>query len=34
MDGSVTFVSSNIDLQVWRAYGTRGNGEVATELSQ
>ena len=29
-DGSTSFVSSNIDLTVWRAYGTRSGGEIAT----
>lgn len=32
MDGSVRFVPSTIDLQVWRAAGTRDGGEVAGEL--
>jgi len=27
-DGSVRFVSNNIDLTTWRAMGTRANGEV------
>ncbi|MCA9128685.1 MAG: DUF1559 domain-containing protein [Planctomycetales bacterium] len=27
-DGSVQFVSSNVDVQVWRAVGTRNGGEV------
>jgi prepilin-type N-terminal cleavage/methylation domain-containing protein len=29
-DGSVKFVSENIDLDLWRAVGTRGTGEVAS----
>ena len=29
-DGSVQFFSQNIDLDTWRALGTRGNGEVAS----
>ena len=33
MDGSVRFVPSTIDLQVWRAAGTRAGGEVAGELA-
>lgn len=28
MDGSVRSVSDNIDLGVWRACGTRSNGEA------
>jgi prepilin-type processing-associated H-X9-DG protein len=28
-DGSVRFVSDSVDLQIWRAVGTRANGEVA-----
>ena len=28
-DGSVRFVSDNVDLQIWRAVGTRALGEVA-----
>jgi hypothetical protein len=28
MDGSVQFVSSDIDLAVWRAVGTREGGEA------
>ncbi len=31
-DGSVHFVSSSIDLGIWRALGTRAGGEVATEF--
>lgn len=27
-DGSVQFISENLDLQVWRAFGTRNGGEV------
>jgi hypothetical protein len=27
-DGAVHFVSSNVDLGVWRAYGTRASGEI------
>ena len=27
MDGSATFFSESIDLQVWRAFGTRANGD-------
>lgn len=34
MDGSVTFVSSNIDTQVWRAAGTRAGGELVEALGQ
>ncbi len=34
MDGSVTFVSSNIDMQVWRAAGTRAGGELVEALGQ
>ncbi len=34
MDGSVRFTASTVDLQVWRAYGTRAGGEVATDLAQ
>ena len=33
MDGSVRFVPSTIDLQIWRAAGTRAGGEVAGELA-
>ncbi len=33
MDGSVHFVSSNVDLSIWRAYGTRAKGEVAESLA-
>lgn len=29
-DGSVRFVTSNIDLVIWRAVGSRATGEVAT----
>ena len=29
-DGGVKFVSENIDLNLWRAVGTRGSGEVAS----
>ncbi len=32
MDGSVRSVSSNIDLQVWRALGTRRGGEIVGEF--
>ncbi len=32
MDGSVRFVASTVDLQVWRAFGTRSGGEVPGEL--
>lgn len=32
MDGSVRFVTSTVDLVIWRAYGTRAGGEVAQEL--
>ena len=32
VDGSVRTISSNIDLGIWRAIGTRGNGEVAGEF--
>jgi len=28
MDGSTKFVTSNLDLTIWRAVGTRGTGEV------
>jgi len=31
-DGSVRFVAETIDLNVWRAAGTRANGEPAAEL--
>lgn len=31
MDGSVRSISSNIDLQVWRALGTRSGGEIVGE---
>lgn len=31
-DASVRFVSENIDLQVWRALGTRNGGEVLVEF--
>ncbi|MCC6511362.1 MAG: DUF1559 domain-containing protein [Pirellulaceae bacterium] len=31
-DGSVQFVSSSIDLTIWRALGTRASGEVVTEF--
>lgn len=31
-DGSVRFVSENIDLGVWRSVGTMGNGEVTGEF--
>ncbi len=31
-DGSVRFISSNVDRNVWRAAGTRNGGEVATEF--
>ncbi|MFO0942528.1 MAG: DUF1559 domain-containing protein [Pirellulales bacterium] len=30
MDGSVQFVSNNVNLAIWRAYGTRAGGEVAS----
>ncbi len=30
-DGSVRFVSSNVDIQVWRAFGTRSGGEVNSD---
>jgi prepilin-type N-terminal cleavage/methylation domain-containing protein len=30
MDGSTQFVASDVDTAVWRAYGTRDGGEVAT----
>lgn len=33
MDGSVRFAASTVDLQVWRAYGTRSGGEVVGELA-
>ncbi len=33
MDGSVQFVSSNIDRAIWIAYGTRAGGEVQGELA-
>ena len=33
MDGSVHFVSSNVDSKIWNAYGTRAGGEVAGELA-
>ena len=29
MDGSVHFISSGIQLEIWRAFGTRAGGEVA-----
>lgn len=29
MDGSVSFVKSNIDKQIWRAVGTRGGSELS-----
>ena len=32
VDGSVRSISSNIDVGIWRAIGTRGNGEVAGEF--
>jgi prepilin-type N-terminal cleavage/methylation domain-containing protein len=32
MDGSVRFVSSSVDLSVWRAFGTRAGGEISQEL--
>jgi prepilin-type processing-associated H-X9-DG protein len=31
-DGSVRFVSTNIDLGIWRAIGTRAGGEVVGEF--
>ena len=31
-DGSVRFVSENIDLGLWRAVGTKGGGEVLGEF--
>lgn len=31
-DGSVTFVSDNVDIQVWRAAGTRNGGEAVDAL--
>jgi prepilin-type processing-associated H-X9-DG protein len=31
-DGSVRFVSSDVDIQVWRVYGSRAGNEVAGEL--
>lgn len=31
-DGSVRFVSENIDLKLWRALGTRAGGEVVSEF--
>ncbi len=31
-DGSVGFVTDSINLDVWRAAGTRANKEVADEL--
>lgn len=30
-DGSVRFVSENVNLEIWRALGTRAGGEVLTE---
>ena len=33
MDGSVHFVSSNVDRVIWRAYGTRAGGEVSGGLA-
>ncbi len=30
--GSVQFVSSSIDLAIWRALGTRGGGEAIAEF--
>lgn len=32
MDGSVTFISNNISLQIWRALCTRAGGEVVSEF--
>ena len=32
MDGSVRSISSNIDLTIWRAVGTRGAGEIVGEF--
>lgn len=31
-DGSTRFVSDNIDLNLWRALGTRGSGEIVEEF--
>ncbi|MBM4077999.1 MAG: DUF1559 domain-containing protein, partial [Planctomycetes bacterium] len=31
-DGSCRTVSSNIDIQVWRALGTRAGGEIVGEF--
>ena len=33
MDGSVHFVSSSVDREIWRAYGTRAGGEVPGALA-
>ncbi len=32
VDGSARVISNNIDLSIWRALGTRGNGEVVGEF--
>lgn len=34
MDGSTTFVSQSIDLNIWRAYGTRDGAEITQSLSE
>lgn len=33
MDGSVQFVSNSVTLNVWRAFGTRANGETEMDLN-
>ena len=32
MDGSVTFVSDNIELRTWQALATRNGGEIISEF--
>ena len=31
-DGSIRFVSNNVDDNVWRAVGTKANGEVVSDF--